>query len=357
MASPRVSLRKKLFVSIYLILVGILGISFVLPAKLVVEPSQIDLPADGVSRIPVRVQVQMPFTRRVLFPHPRIFVQIVQGIEFVNLFPSGEVRLGDRGTSYFVKSRAAEGEGVIRFKVHNAAAAQVRVFTHTVNTDSKQDGFPDAFKLTSFTDRENFRRAFALVAGFQSVQESPDWPPAHHDGAGLVCFALREALRRHSETWQKRFGGPGPVPSVEKYNFPTTPLGEKIFRTREGAYLPTDLAGGVFSEYVDVATLKQFNVTFIGRARAQVQRGDLIFFSTPWVRSSPYLVMILLQDASNSASGESSSVVYYRENISAGPAGVKEIRLATLEQDPDPRLRPVESNRFFLGFFRLKVLN
>jgi uncharacterized protein len=349
-------MRRKLFVCFYLILVAVLGISFALPAKLIVEPGRIDLPADGVSRTPIRLRMQMPFIRKIFFPHPRIFAQIVQGFEFIDLYPSGEVRLGDRGTSYVVKSKAVEGEAVIRFKVHNASSAEVRVFTHTVNTDSKRDGFPDAFKLTSFTDRENFRRAFTFIAGFQSVRESPDWSVEHHNGAGFVCFVLRESLRLHTEEWQKRFGASAPVPSIGKYSFPATPLGDKIFRTREGAYLPGDLAEGVFSEYTDATALKQFNVRFIGKDPAQAQKGDLIFFSTPWVRGSPYLVMILLQGGSMSDSGRSSLVVYYDETTPAGPGGVKETQLATLEQEPDPRLRPVEANRYFLGFFRLKVL-
>ncbi|MBZ5552942.1 MAG: DUF1175 family protein [Acidobacteriia bacterium] len=349
-------MRKKLFVSIYLVLLGILGISFLLPSKIIVGPGRIDLPADGISRTPVRIQVEMPRVRRIFFPHPKISTQIVQGADFVNLFPTDEVRLSERGVSYFIKSRAAEGEAVIRFKVHNAAAGEVRVFTHTVSTDSNQDGFPDSFQLTSFTDRENFRRAFTSIADLQVRQMSPDWPAGEHHAAGFVCFAIREALRRHSDTWQRRFGALLPLPSIEKYSFPMTPLGEKIFRTRGGAYLPTDLANEFFSDWVDAGSLKEFNVTFTGKDRDRAQRGDLIFYSTPGVRDSPYLVMIFLKDSSIKSLGQQDNVVYYEEGRAGGAGAVKETRLDLLEQDPEPRLRPVESNKFFLGFFRLKIL-
>jgi uncharacterized protein YfaT (DUF1175 family) len=347
-------MRRKLFVSIYLVLVGILGISFLLPSKIIIEPDRIDLPADGVSRTPVRLQVRMPLARRIFFPHPKITTRVISGADFINLFPSDEMRLGDRGVSYFIKSRAAEGEAVIRFQVHNASAGEVRVFTHTVSADSNHDGFPDSFQLTSFTDRENFRRAFAAIADSQASRMSPEWPAREHHPAGLVCFALREALRRHSETSRGRFDIPTPLPSIEKYSFPMTPLGEKIFRIRGGVYLPTDLANGFFSDCVDASGLKEFNVTFTGKDWSRAQKGDLIFFSTPGAKDSPYRVMIFLKDSSSKSSGQQDNVVYYQESA-AGAGEVKETRLALLEHDPDPRLRPIESNKFFLGFFRLKV--
>ena len=35
---------------------------------------------------------------------------------------------------------------------------------------------------------------------------------------------------------------------------------------------------------------------------------------------------------------------------------VKKVELSVLDHHPDPRWRPVESNRNFLGFYRLKIL-
>jgi len=349
-------MRKELFLSLYLVLIGMLSISFLLPSKIVVEPTRVDLPADGLSRSPVRLRVQMPLARRIFFPHPRITAQIVQGPDFVSLFPLGEVWLGQGGASYFIKSRAAEGEAVIRFQVHNATAGEVRVFTHTVNTDSNLDGFPDSFKLNSFTDRQNFRRGFTAIAHLQYFQISPDWADDQRDGAGLVRFALREALRKHTEGWQRRFSGLSVLPSIEKYSFPLTPLGDKIFRTRPGAYQPTDLADGTFSDFADAKTLRQFNATFIGRDRNSAQKGDLIFFSTPWVRSSPYLVMIFVKDAPSTDAGQADWVVYQTDPTPGKAGQMRRARLASLDQETDRRLRPIESNKYFLGYFRLKVL-
>jgi uncharacterized protein YfaT (DUF1175 family) len=35
---------------------------------------------------------------------------------------------------------------------------------------------------------------------------------------------------------------------------------------------------------------------------------------------------------------------------------VKKVELSVLDQHPDPRWRPVERNKNFLGFYRLKIL-
>lgn len=141
-------MRRKLLVSVYFFLLGLLGVSFVLPGKVVVEPSRVDLPADGLTQVAIHLQIQLPWLRRVFFPNPKVDIQIAQGIEFVQVFPVRNRQLLNRGTSVFIQSRTAEGEAVIRFLVHNASPGELHVFTHTVNMDTDGDGFPDTFRLT-----------------------------------------------------------------------------------------------------------------------------------------------------------------------------------------------------------------
>ncbi len=129
-------MRRKLFASIYLILIGLLGISFLLPSQVIVDPSRVDLPAGGTSRREIRVQVKMPFSRRLFFPHPRIRATVIQGAEFVKVYPTQDVWMGRNGATFYLQSRAAEGEAVVRFSTHNARAATLRVLTRTVSTDS-----------------------------------------------------------------------------------------------------------------------------------------------------------------------------------------------------------------------------
>ena len=46
--------------------------------------------------------------------------------------------------------------------------------------------------------------------------------------------------------------------------------------------------------------------------------------------------------------------LWAKEEIDKGT--VKKVELAVLDRHPDPRWRPLESNKNFLGFYRLKIL-
>lgn len=351
-----IPMRSALFVIVYLSLLIMLSVSFLLPAHLVVESTSQKIPADGFSRAVVRLQVYLPFLRRHLFPHPSIAVEILQGSEIIQVFPSRQIRLNGDRAQFFAKSRAVAGQAEIQFSIHNASPVQVMVTTYPVDTDADQDGFPDSMRLNSFSDRDHFRRALATVAELQFYNPSPLRLPDQQDCGGLVRFAIREALRRHSDGWMNRFQPPLLLPSVEKYNFPMTPLGKKIFRTRDGPYVPADQMDGGFSEFVDVSRLKQFNTVFISRDTRQAQKGDLLFFHQPWVPRFPYHVMIVLKEAEVNPDGNNDWVVYHTGPSSSSAGEVKKVRIATLEQHPDPRWRTVESNKNFLGVFRLKIM-
>lgn len=187
------------------------------------------------------------------------------------------------------------------------------------------------------------------------------WSPDQRDCAGLVRYAWREALRRHDRLWFQAMGeGWEPVaPDVRAYQLESGPLGEKIFRAEFGSLQMGDLEAGRFSEFADARTLKNHNVIPLGRDRRRALTGDLLFFHQPGARKYPYHVMIFLGDARIAGEGAADWVVYHTGYTGASPedAGeVKKVRLSTLDRHPDPRWRPVEENRNFLGFYRLKIL-
>ncbi len=72
--------------------------------------------------------------------------------------------------------------------------------------DSDNDGIPDFAELRTFEDRENFRRWFTSIAETQFYQLSDQWKREQRDCAGLVRFAMREALRHHDRAWFQRMG-------------------------------------------------------------------------------------------------------------------------------------------------------
>jgi uncharacterized protein YfaT (DUF1175 family) len=233
----------------------------------------------------------------------------------------------------------------------------------SLSADSDDDGIPDAAELSAFADRENFRRWFTSIAEMQFYKLSDSWNIQQRDCAGLVRFAWREALRRHDRQWFKAMGEgfEAIAPDVKAYTLDHGKLGERLFRTDYGAFAENDLSNGKFSEFADARTLKNHNVKFISRKRApHIQAGDLLFFHQPWTQKFPYHVMIFIGQSRHAAEGADDWVVYHTGasplDVDHSGGEVKLVRLAVLEQHPAMRWRPIESNRNFLGFFRLKIL-
>ncbi|HEY9402244.1 MAG TPA: DUF1175 family protein [Pyrinomonadaceae bacterium] len=243
-----------------------------------------------------------------------------------------------------------------------AARAAREADTHTVGSiDADDDGIPDRAELRSYGDRENFRRWFTAVAETQFYETSKQWNAEQRDCAGLVRFSWREALRTHDRPWLRRMGGAyeSVAPDVRAYTLERgSPLGERLFRTRPGAFQENDLTDDTFSDFADARTLKEFNAEFVSRDRRRAEAGDLLFFHQPWAGRYPYHVMIFLGEAREASEGAGDWVVYHT-GASADDSGrgtIKKVRLAVLDEHPDRRWRPVGTNRNFLGFYRLKIL-
>ena len=265
--------------------------------------------------------------------------------------------------SYFSTDRTRSSNPGRRLPVSTSVTSRPdnhppRPPANSISLDSDNDGIPDAAELSSFTDRENFKRAFTGIAEMQFYRISDQWNSEQRDCAGLVRFAWREALRRHDRAWFQKMG-PGYehlAVDVSTNYLERGPLGKKLFRTDFGAYKNTDLAEARFSEFADARTLKNFNSRFISRDRHFAQPGDLLFYHQPWVQKFPYHVMIFVGE-SRIASAETRGWVVYHTGASAVDKGtVKKVELSVLDQHPNKRWRPVESNPNFLGFYRLKIL-
>src|SRR4030095_8678907 len=224
--------------------------------------------------------------------------------------------------------------------------------------DSDNDGIPDVAELRTYQDRDAFRRWFTLIAENQFYRLSDQWNEDQRDCAGLARFAMREALRRHDRPWLQKMG-PGyetVASAVDEVDLDRNPLGEKIFRTDFGSFSESDLRNGRFSEFADGRSLKNFNSFFVTRDRREAQPGDLLFFYQPWVQKFPYHVMIFLGPARVAPNGAPDWVVYHTGSSPIDKGTVKKVQLSVLDRHPDPRWRPLESNKNFLGFYRLKIL-
>ena len=224
--------------------------------------------------------------------------------------------------------------------------------------DTDGDGLPDGAEMKTFQDRDSFRRWFTAIAEMQFYRLNEQWNAGQRDCAGLVRFAWREALRSHDHAWFRKMGPEYETvaPDIEEFRLDNNPLGEKLFRTDFGSFKQTDVADGKFAEFADARTLKSFNSRLVTRDRHQALPGDLLFYYQPWAGKFPYHVMVFLGEAHIAAEGGNDWVVYHTGSSPTDNGTVKKVRLSVLDHHPDPRWRPIESNRNFLGFYRLKIL-
>lgn len=224
--------------------------------------------------------------------------------------------------------------------------------------DTDGDGFPNAAELTSASDRESFRKWFTAIAEMQFYQLSDEWNREQRDCAGLVRFAMREALRKHDRLWFQKMGEgyEAIAPDVQSLQLEKSLLGEKLFRVDFGVFKKSDLPENKFSEFADARTLKNYNAIYISREVSQAQPGDLLFFEQAFAQRFPYHVMIFLGKARQANDGASDWLVYHTGTSPNDDGTIKKVRFSVLAEHPDPRWRPIEKNKNFLGFYRLKIL-
>jgi uncharacterized protein YfaT (DUF1175 family) len=197
-------------------------------------------------------------------------------------------------------------------------------------------------RLDSESDRAAFRAWFVLLADaayYRPVSEVGDC-------AGLIRYAAREALRRHTAEWRRTAALPidpgladvaDPPPAVQGH-FP-------IFR------VSTDPAAPL-AEFADARTLVRFNARPVAREAAAARPGDLLYFQQPSQREPDHL-MIFVGASRFDPSAEDFVVYHTGPADDGGPGEMRKVRLADLLRHPAPRWRPLASNRRFVGVFRL----
>jgi uncharacterized protein YfaT (DUF1175 family) len=226
-------------------------------------------------------------------------------------------------------------------------------------SDRDADGFPDACELQDETDRRNFRRWFVSIAESQLYKEDPAWRRDDHDCAGLIRFAYREALKPHDTQWlqSKPFLVDAAIADIRQFHYPNVPfLQTKIFRTRDGQFSEADLSDTTFAVTALAAKLRSYNTVFLGKSLESVQSGDLLFFLNTGDVQMPQHSMIFVGDSRRPASFN--DYVIYHTGPREDDSGVlKKVRLADLVRHPDERWHPVPENRYFLGYYRWKILD
>jgi uncharacterized protein YfaT (DUF1175 family) len=222
-------------------------------------------------------------------------------------------------------------------------------FTEDDN-DSFGDGTPDALRLHSAADRLAFREWISALADTAASLPPDRLPGEIDDCAALLRWAYRGCLHAHDAAWQSEqpFDSLPPIPSVQQYAYPFTPLGANLFRVTSGRYLADDARNGAFAQFADAKTLMQRNTFFISRDLRTAKTGDLLFFRQ-LEQNSPFHSMILTGSGHNWA-------VYHTGPIGRERGEVRRVLLHDLLNHPDRRWRPVPENSNFLGVYRWNIL-
>jgi uncharacterized protein YfaT (DUF1175 family) len=182
------------------------------------------------------------------------------------------------------------------------------------------------------------------VALAQVDKPESAFDPSQRDCAGLVRYAMREALKRHDAAFAARHPGIPRLPEVRAFHYPAVPvLGPRLFRVGSGPFDP----GAIDRDFAAIAEASRLALGSARRVDAPPRKGDLLLFSRP---SGAHHLMIVAGDEADPL------LVYHTGPHDDGPGEVRRVRFSALLSHPDPDWRPAPTNPEFLGFFRLRML-
>ena len=305
---------------------------------IVVEPSRITLPADGLEH------------KVAIFKARHHLSLDATQLHFTGTQPSS-YRLEDLPDGHVaLYLRAGVIPGRLRLGVMGRGSNLALPITSVPdNQDSFGDGTPDWMRLHSATDRQAFRLWFTALADRAADVGPSQLPPEIIDCASLLRYAYRESLRLHDDRWYAQYSVEQmpALTSVQQWSYPNTPFGLSLFRIRPGPFLVSDLTDGTFAQFADAKTLIQANTFFVSRDLRAARPGALIFFRL-LEADSQYHSMVI--------TAHSEWVVYHTGPIDNHPGEMRRVLLTDLLHHPDPRWRPTPSNPNFLGVYRWNIL-
>jgi uncharacterized protein len=199
-------------------------------------------------------------------------------------------------------------------------------------------------RLSDEADRAAFRAWFVLLADaayYEPIAEVTDC-------AGLVRYAMREALRPHTAEWLRRTGLPLTPAVAEVRERPVATAGHMpLFRVADDPRVP-------YAEFADAKTLIRFNARFIARDIGALRPGDVLYYQQPSQHTPDHLMIYVGSSPFDPSATD--FVVYHTGPADDGsPGEMRKARLADLVRHPAARWRPLAPNPHFVGIFRLTV--
>lgn len=323
-----------------------------------VEVIPASIPADGSSSAVLEIRLTSRFGNslnvRALEHAPR--VEILRGVELVRVLPF------DDSLRYRIVPYFATGTVEFRITIPGAPAPIEAHLDLTASlADLNRNGYPDILDLSSENDRAAFRRWFTTIALSQLTHLDDGWHD--RDCAGLVRYCYREALKKHDSIWLsgRKWLLTAGIPDVRKYSYPNVPLvGTRIFNAgrrpetvdsnvHDASDQMVDSVYSIseFSAFAEAARLKDNSMMFLTRTPDEALPGDMMVYLNDTESDWPYHLMIYLGGG---------VTVYHTGPDGDSPGRVKRLSLGELASHPNARWHPVEQNRYFLGFYRWRIL-
>lgn len=161
---------------------------------------------------------------------------------------------------------------------------------------------------------------------------SPRWQ--HRDCAGLVRFAVNEALSLHDARWMRANGirSDARLPPELELNAEQATLRNSWVQT-----------GGAVGHFVTALALVQNNSRFVAREVSQALPGDLLFYD----QGDTQHLMVWM----------GTSIAYHTGTVTPGDNGLRTVGIPQLMHWKDTRWQPAANNPNFAGVFRLMFLS
>ena len=178
-----------------------------------------------------------------------------------------------------------------------------------------------------------FRAWMVRIVEEQLVRgPSPRWH--HRDCAGLVRFAVNEALSVHDAGWMRANGIRSDARLPPELDL--TPA-QAALRNR---WVQDE---GAVGHFVTAMALVQNNTRFIARDVNQGQPGDLLFYD----QGDDQHLMVLM----------GASLAYHTGTVTPTDNGLRQVAIPNIMHWRDTRWQPTASNPNFNGVHRLSVLS
>jgi uncharacterized protein YfaT (DUF1175 family) len=191
---------------------------------------------------------------------------------------------------------------------------------------------PDRVPRLDRTQSGRCRDWMALVIRAQ-IERGPNPRWTHRDCAGLVRFAVDEALRPHDADWKRANGFLGVRAPADV---------EVDDATRQRLRQSWRRADGSRGAFVPALDLVQENTRWVSRELGQAEEADLLFFD--------------LGDEQHLMVWMGHYVAYHTGRSVPGDNGLRALRPGQLLAWNDTRWRPTSDNPNFAGVYRLDFL-